>query len=204
MQNLIEKWRGHAAAGTPYFFGFCYFERKGLVTDYAEWIFQQYRNPEVIKKWDTAFRHHLAGEKEQGAIIQDMALAEMFITEKGIKIIHAGEALDGKMIDMGMLGGAFFQGRKDKDRLFQEKAGGKVWALLKGKPCEVVVVHIAGFYKNHIAGLCGWSWPVVKSFFRPNYRKNLKQLFWYGLNGFRFRRYLKKNYEELPLGDKER
>jgi hypothetical protein len=41
MESLIEKWRGHDAAGTPYFFGFCYFERQGLVTEYAEWIFMK-------------------------------------------------------------------------------------------------------------------------------------------------------------------
>ena len=201
MQSLIEKWRGHDAAGTPYFFGFCYFERKGLVTDYAEWIFQQYKSQAIMESW----KNLLEKSKSQGNAVNitDMFLAQKFITEKGIKMFNAGAVLDGKIIDMGMLGGAFLQGRKDKDRLFQEKASGKVWALLKGNLCEVVVVHIAGFYKNHIAGLCGWSWPVVKSFFRPNYRRNLKQLFWYGWNGFRFRRYLKKNYEELRLGSQE-
>ena len=201
MQSLIEKWRGRDAAGTPYFFGFCYFERKGLVTDYAEWILQQYKSQATMESW----KNLVEESKSQGNAVNitDMFFAQKFITEKGTKMFDAGAILDGKIIDMGMLGGAFLQGRKDKDRLFQEKASGMVWALLKGNPCEVVVVHIAGFYKNHIAGLCGWSWPVVKSFFRPNYRKNLKQLFWYGLNGFRFRRYLKKNYEELPFGSKE-
>ena len=201
MESLIEKWRGHDAAGTPYFFGFCYFERKGLVADYAEWILQQYKSQATMESW----KNLVEKSKSQGNAVNitDMTLAQMFITEKGIKMFDAGAALDGKMIDMGMLGGAFLQGRKDKDRLFQEKAGGKVWALLKGKSCEVVVVHIAGFYKNHISGLCGWSWHVVKSFFRPNYRRNLKQLFWYGWNGFRFRRYLKKNYEELRFGSQE-
>ena len=201
MQSLIEKWRGHDAAGTPYFFGFCYFERKGLVTDYAEWIFQQYKSQAIMESW----KNLLEKSKSQGNAVNitDMFLAQKFITEKGTKMFNAGAVLDGKIIDMGMLGGAFLQGRKDKDRLFQEKASGKVWALLKGNLCEVVVVHIAGFYKNHIAGLCGWSWPVLKSFFRPNYRRNLKQLFWYGLNGFRFRRYLKKNYEELQFGSKK-
>jgi len=201
MQGLTEKWRGHDAAGTPYFFGFCYFERKGLVTDYAEWILQQYKSQATMEKW----RNLVEKSKSQGNAVNitDMTLAQMFIEENRIKMLNAGAALDEKMIDMGMLGGAFLQGRKDKDRLFQEKAGGKVWTLLKGNACEVVIVHIAGFYKNHIAGLCGWSWPVLKSFFRPNYRRNLKQLFWYGLNGFRFRRYLKKNYEELQFGSKK-
>jgi hypothetical protein len=59
---------------------------------------------------------------------------------------------------------------------------------------------VAGFYKNHMPGLTGWSWAIFRSFFRPNYRKNIKQLFWYGLNGFRFRRYLNKNYQSTLRG----
>jgi hypothetical protein len=120
MESLIEKWRGHDAAGTPYFFGFCYFERKGLVKDYADWIFQQYKSQAIMESW----KNLLEKSKSQGNAVNitDMFLAQKFITEKGTKMFNAGAVLDGKIIDMGMLGGAFLQGRKDKDRLFQEKA----------------------------------------------------------------------------------
>jgi hypothetical protein len=71
-----------------------------------------------------------------------------------------------------------------------------------GVTVPLTAVHVAGFYKNHMPGLTGWSWPIFRSFFRPNYRKNIKQLFWYGLNGLWCRRYLKNNYEELRSGDR--
>ena len=190
--EILSKSRGYDAAGAPMFWAFCYFLKKNLVADFTDWIFQQYRNPEVIKKWDTAFRRHLAGEKERGAIIQDMALAKMFIEERGIRVLDLTQPTDGKIVDSGRLGGAFQQKRKDVDILFQQEAGGPVGTVLGGITLALTAVHVAGFYKNHIPGLTGWSWPVFRSFFRPNYRKNIKQLFWYGLNGFRFRRYLRR------------
>ena len=146
----------------------------------------------LLKKWDAAFRRHLAGEKEQGAIIQDMALAKMFIEERGIRVLDLTQPTDSKIVDSGRLGGAFQQKRKDVDILFQQEAGGAVETVLGGKTVPLAAVHVAGFYKNHIPALTGWSWPVVKSFFRPNYRRNIKQLFLYGMNGLRYRGYLRR------------
>lgn len=190
VREILSMGRGYDAAGAPMFWAFCYFIEKNLVADFTDWIFQQYRNLEVIKKWDTAFRHHLAGDKEQGAIIQDMALAKMFIEERGIRVLDLTQPTNGKIVDSGRLGGAFQQRRKGVDILFQQEAGGVVETVLGGKTVPLAAVHVAGFYKNHVPGLTGWSWPIFRSFFRPNYRKNIKQLFRYGLIGFRYRRYL--------------
>ena len=190
--EILFKSREYAAAGSPMFWAFCYFLKKNLVADFTDWIFQQYRNPAVIKKWDVAFRQHLAGEKEQGAIIQDMALAKMFIEERGIRVLDLTQPTGGKIVDSGRLGGAFQHKRKNVDILFQQEAGGAVETVLGGKTVPLAAVHVAGFYKNHMPGLTGWSWPILRSFFRPNYRKNIKQLFWYGLNGFRYRCYLRR------------
>jgi hypothetical protein len=200
--EILSKSRGYDAAGASMFWAFCYFLKKNLVADFTDWIIQQYRNPAMIKKWDAAFRRHLAGEKEQGAIIQDMALAKMFIEERGIRVLDLTQPTHGKIVDSGRLGGAFQQKRKDVDILFQQEAGGPVGTVIGGITLALTAVHVAGFYKNHMPGLTGWSWPIFRSFFRPNYRKNIKQLFWYGLNGFRFRQYLEKNYEELRFGNK--
>ena len=157
----------------------------------------------MVKKWDAAFRRHLAGEKEQAAIIQDMALARMFIEEKGMRVLDLTQSTNSKIVDSGRLGGAFQQKRKNVDILFQQEAGGADETVVGGKNVPLAAVHVAGFYKNHMPGLTGWSWATFCSFFRPNHRKNIKQLFWYGLNGFRYRRYLKKNYEELQFVSKE-
>ena len=192
IREILSRSRGYDAAGAPMFWAFCFFLKKNLVADFTDWIFQQYRNPEVIEKWEAAFRRHLAGEKEQAGIIQDMALAKMFIEEKGIRVLDLTQPANGKIVDSGRLGGAFQHGRKDVDILFQQEAGGAVETVLDGKTVPLAAVHVAGFYKNHMPGLTGWSWPIFRSFFRPNYRKNIKQLFWYGLNGFRYRCYLRR------------
>jgi hypothetical protein len=190
--EILSKSRGYDAAGAPMFWAFCYFLKKNLVADFTDWIFQQYRNPEVIKKWDTAFLRHLAGEKERGAIIQDMALAKMFIEEKRVRVLDLTQPTNSKIVDSGRLGGAFQHKRKDVDILFQQEAGGPVGTVIGGITLALTAVHVAGFYKNHMPGLTGWSWAIFRSFFRPNYRKNIKQLFWYGLNGFRYRCYLRR------------
>ena len=203
IREILSRSRGYDAAGAPMFWAFCFFLKKNLVADFTDWIFKQYRNPAVIEKWEAAFRRHLAGENKRGGLIQDMALAKMFIEEKGIRVLDLAQPAKGKMVDSGRLGGAFQHGRKEVDILFQQEAGGAVETVLGGKTVPLAAVHVAGFYKNHMPGLTGWSWAIFRSFFRPNYRKNIKQLFWYGLNGFRYRRYLKKNYEELQFGSKE-
>ena len=136
---------------------------------------------------------------------QDTAkrVAKMFIEERGIRVLDLTQPAHGKLVDSGRLGGAFQQKRKDVDILFQKEVGSTVETVVGGEIVRLAAVHVAGFYKNHMPGLTGWSWAIFRSFFRPNYRKNIKQLFWYGLNGFRYRRYLKKNYEELQFGSKE-
>ena len=190
--EILSTSRGYDAAGAPMFWAFCYFLRKNLAVDFAEWIFQQYQNPSVIEKWEKRFRRHLGGEKEQAGIIQDMALAKMFIEERGIRVLDLTQSTNGKIVDSGRWGGAFQHKRKDVDILFQQEAGGIVLAVGGGKTVPFAAVHVAGFYKNHIPGLTGWSWAIFRSFFRPNYRKNIKQLFRYGLNGFRYRCYLRR------------
>jgi hypothetical protein len=185
IREILLTTQGYDAAGAPMFWAFCFFLKKNLVGNFTDWIFQQYRNPAVIEKWRAAFRRHLAGEKEQAGIIQDMALAKMFIEEKGIRVLDLTQPANGKIVDSGRLGGAFQHGRKDVDILFQQE-------VIGGITLALAAVHVAGFYKNHIPGLTGWSWPIVKSFFRPNYRRNIKQLFLYGLNGLRYRGYLRR------------
>jgi len=190
--EILPKCKGYDAAGAPMFWAFCYFLKKNLVADFTDWIFQQYRNPTVIKKWDAAFRRHLAGEKEQAAIIEDMALAKMFIEEREIRVLDLTHPTNGKIVDSGRFGGAFQHKKKDVDILFQQEAGGPVETVVAGRTVLLAAVHAAGFYKNHVPGLTGWSWVIFRSFFRPNYRRNIKQLFWYGLNGFRYRCYLRR------------
>ena len=188
------EWNDHDAAGAPLFWNFCFFKKRKLVEDYAAWILKQYHNPSTLNRWRTLF------EEGRGFKIQDMALANFFVKETGISVLDVSAPDGGKVVDTGKWGGAFLQGKKRINIVSQRKKGGKIHVLTGQGPIQLRAIHVQGFYKNHVAGLTGWSWPVLKSFFRPNYRKNFKQLFWYGLNGFCYRRYLNKNYQRTVRG----
>jgi hypothetical protein len=85
------------------------------------------------------------------------------------------------------------------DILIQAHPGSVVSTIQGGERIDLTAVHVNGYYKNHMPGLTGWSGAVVRSFFRPNYRRNLKQLCLYLWNGWRFRNYLRRNHSKyLP------
>lgn len=203
VRKLFERCRGYDAGGTPIFTGLCAFLKKNLVPDFADWILEQYRNPTVVQAWERRFQRHMGGERDEGAVIQDMALAIMFIEERGIRVLDLTQPKEGKMVDSGQFGRAFQHGTKETDILIQAHPGSVVSTIQGGERIDLTAVHVNGYYKNHMPGLTGWSGAVVRSFFRPNYRRNLKQLCIYLWNGFRFRHYLRKNYE-MHLGLRKR
>jgi hypothetical protein len=203
VRKLFERCRGYDAGGTPIFTGLCAFLKKNLVPDFADWILEQYRNPAVVQAWERRFQRHMGGERDEGAVIQDMALAMMFIQEKGIRVLDLTQPKQGKMVDSGQFGRAFQHGTKEIDILIQAHPGSVVSTIQGGKRIDLTAVHVNGYYKNHMPGLTGWSRAVFRSFFRPNYRRNLQQLCIYLWNGFRFRHYLRKNYE-IHLGLRKR
>lgn len=203
VRKLFERCRGYDAGGTPIFTGLCAFLKKNLVPDFADWILEQYRNPTVVQAWERRFQRHMGGERDEGAVIQDMALAIMFIEERGIRVLDLTQPKEGKMVDSGQFGRAFQHGTKETDILIQAHPGSVVSTIQGGERIDLTAVHVNGYYKNHMPGLTGWSGAAVRSFFRPNYRRNLKQLCIYLWNGFRFRHYLRKNYE-MHLGLRKR
>jgi hypothetical protein len=190
---LFERCHGYDAGGTPIFTGLCAFLKKDLVSDFADWILEQYRDPAVVQAWERRFQKHMEGERDEGAVIQDMALAMMFIRERRIRVLNLTQPKQGKMVDSGQFGRAFQHGTKETDIMIQAQPGAVVSTIQGGERIDLTAVHVNGYYKNHMPGLTGWTGAVICSFFRPNYRRNLKQLCIYLWNGFRFRYYLKKN-----------
>lgn len=123
--ELFERCRGYDAGGTPIFTGLCAFIKKNLVPNFADWILKQYRNPVVVQAWERKFQRHRQGERDEGAVVQDMALAIMFIREKGIRVLDLTQPKDGKMVDSGQFGRAFQHGTKETDILIQAQTGGR-------------------------------------------------------------------------------
>jgi hypothetical protein len=99
------------------------------------------------------------------------------------------------MVDSGKWGGSYMQGRASTDRLCQRAVGETVRIWNSSGWLQLSAVHVQGNDKSHIPGLTGWAFPIVCSFWRPNFRRNLKYLIKYAWNGRLFRRYLKKNEE---------
>lgn len=194
LRGIFAQCRGYDAGGAPSFFGFCAFRKKNLVPDFADWILEQYGNPAVMRAWGGRFEAYRRGKKDPGAVIQDMALAQMFIDERGVRVLDLAVPQNGKMVDSGHYGRAFQHGTQEEDILIQARPGGPVSTMLHGKRVDLLAVHVNGYYKNHLPGITGWSGPVVRSFFRPNYRRNLKQLCLYLWRGWRFRNYLRRNH----------
>ena len=192
---LLPQWRGYDAAGAPLFYSFCHFFRAGLVEEFAEWILDQYRNPKVMKQWASEFDAYISSGGKQGSIIQDMALADRFVQTKGVRMLDVTQPANGKMVDSGKWGGSYMQGRASTDRLCQRAVGETVRIWNSSGWLQLSAVHVQGNDKSHIPGLTGWAFPIVRSFWRPNFRRNLKFLIKYAWNGILFRRYLKKNEE---------
>jgi len=192
---LLPQWRGYDAAGAPLFYSFCHFFRAGLVEEFAEWILDQYRNPKVMKQWAIEFDAYISSGGKEGSIIQDMAIADRFVQTKGIRMLDVTQPANGKMVDSGKWGGSYMQGRASTDRLCQRAVGETVRIWNSSGWLQLSAVHVQGNDKSHIPGLTGWAFPIVCSFWRPNFRRNLKFLIKYAWNGRLFRCYLKKNEE---------
>jgi hypothetical protein len=191
LRDYLPTWRGWDAAGAPLFYSFCFFPRPRLVIEFADWILGQYRDPKVIRLWEIRFQRHRKGIRQDAGIIQDMELCRLFVEAASLRILDVTQVnQNGWLVDTGKWGGAFLQGRASQDRLAQRKPGRNVEAREWGAMLRFLALHVQGFDKSHISGFTGWSRPVWRAFFRPNYRKNLKYLLRYLWNGARCRFWL--------------
>ena len=188
--KFLPWWRKFDAAGAPLFYSFCFFARPGLVEEFSGWILGRYRCAETQAAWARRFDRYRRGEPEDAGIIHDMALSSLFVKEKKIQVLDVTRPAEGGLVDSGQWGGAYRQGRAEIHRLQQKQAGGKVLAQVDDRWLPMPAVHLQGFYKSHISGLTGWSWPALRSFFRGPWGRNLKSILPHWWQGWRFRRYL--------------
>jgi len=100
--------------------------------------------------------------------------------------------------DDGFFGSSYRYNSKEFSRLAQKEAGGVVsfWDGLRYR--RLWGLHFGGHQKNQIPGFTGWSPAVFRSFFRPNYRRNLKWLLQYLGNGWACRGRLRRQSRKGP------
>jgi len=165
--------------GTPHLFGLAFFPDADWVHRLCAWILDLYRNESRF----LAVKSQLASE---GWGLQEMGLIRAFCREVGIHVESRAwqQNPENACFDNGHFGSSYQHNREVFDSLRQARAGGPVIGWDGQRHRQLLGLHFGGNNKSQIPGFTGWSPAVIRAFFRPNYRKNLKylcQYLWHGL-----------------------
>lgn len=192
-------WFAEEAAGTPLFWGFCYFRSADLVHGFCDWLLELYR---AEKRFEAMLARYRA--MGPGAGLQEMSFIREYIAERGVRVAPLDWAHQSapECFDDCYFGCSYFDHPRDFDRLRQDSPGGAVNLQTEGRKRRLLGLHFQGHRKRQIPGFTGWSPAVVRAFFRPNLRRNLRHLLQYFGEGRRCRRLLGRPAErdrEPPL-----
>jgi hypothetical protein len=178
--------------GTPHLFGLAFFPDADLVRRLCAWILDLYRNESRF----LSVKSQLASE---GWGLQEMGLILAFCREEGIHVEsrawqqNPGDAC----FDNGHFGSSYQHNRGVFESLRQEEPGGPVTGWDGQQRRRLLGLHFGGNQKCQIPGFTGWCPAVIRAFFRPNYRRNLKHLCQYLWHGIRCRSQLARS-EPIP------
>lgn len=188
-----DRWISEEAAGTPLFWGFAYFRSPRPIHDFCQWLLELYRDEPRF----TAMRRRY---EEAGSGLQEMGFIREFCRESSLPIRNLSwrDTREPVTFDDGFFGSSFHYHPKDFSGLCQQEAGGPVWTETEGQRRTFLGMHFIGHSKNQIPGFTGWFGAVARSFFRPNYRRNLKWLCQYAWVGHRCRRQLQRQAAKGP------
>lgn len=178
--------------GTPYLFGLSLIPDAKLVHRLCAWILDLYQSePRFL-----AVKKELESE---GWGMQEMGLILSFCREQGIQVENRTwqQSTTEACFDNGHFGSSYKHNRRVFDSLRQASAGGPVTGWDGKRRRRLSGLHFGGNNKSQIPGFTGWSPAVIRSFFRPNYRRNLKYLCQYLWNGSRCRSQLARS-EPVP------
>lgn len=171
-------WKGGGPCGTPDLFGLGYFPAASLIGDLCKWILDLYQNDERFAAMRDRFQK--AGEG-----LQEMGLIREFCLCEGVPVrkLTWRHSEMNPCFDDGFFGSSYRYNSQEFSRLAQKEAGGAV-SVWDGR-CNrrFLGLHFGGHQKNQIPGFTGLTPAVIRSFFRPNYRRNLKWLLQYLWNG---------------------
>jgi len=171
-----EEWRAEEVAGTPLFWGFAYFRTPRPIHDFCGWLLRLYKDEDRFMAMRKRY-------EQKGSNLQEMSFIREFCQEASLPV-RSLSWCDGRepaTFDDGFFGSSFHYHPEDFSGIRQASVGGPVWIRADGGPRRLLGVHFVGHSKNQIPGFTGWTPAVARSFFRPNYRRNLKwmiQYFW--------------------------
>ena len=175
-------WLDRPAAGTPSFWGFCYFRTPKPVHEFCQWLLELYNE-------EGRFQEMLARYRAMGPGhgLQEMSYIQEYCREKKLSV----EPLDWRhspsrdCFDDCYFGCSYFDHPSDFHRLSQTAPGGHVFLESDKGPRRLLGLHFQGHRKRQIPGFTGWNPLMVKSLLRPNYRRNIRHLLQYGVEGWR-------------------
>jgi len=187
------EWEKSGPCGTPGLFGLGYFPDAGLIGDLCNWILGLYQNDERFAAMRDRF--HQAGEG-----LQEMGLIREFCRSEGVPVrkLSWRQSEMNPCFDDGFFGSSYRYNSKEFSRLMQKKAGGAVSVWDGRRDRRLLGLHFGGHQKNQIPGFTGWTPAVIRAFFRPNYRRNLKWLLQYFWNGCACRARLQRQSRKGP------
>lgn len=193
LSEFESEWKGKSPGGTPDLFGLGYFPEASLIGVLCSWILELYQDDGRF----TAMRDRFHQAREG---LQEMGLIREFCRTEGVpvrKLTWRQPEMD-SCFDDGFFGSSYRYNSKEFSRLAQKEAGGVVsfWDGLRYR--RLWGLHFGGHQKNQIPGFTGWSPAVFRSFFRPNYRRNLKWLLQYLGNGWACRGRLRRQSRKGP------
>lgn len=185
------KWLAHPAVGTPSLWGFCYLRSASIVHRFCEWLMELYRD-------EVRFGAMLA--RYQGIGLGDMSLLLEYCQDEKLDVTKMDweHSTERECFDDCYYGCSYFDHTRDFDRLRQDRPGGPVHLQAEGGTRRLLGLHFQGHRKRQIPGFTGWDPAVLRAFFRPNLRRNLRHLLQYFWEGRRCRRLLGRPPERVP------
>lgn len=180
---------GGELAGLPHLYGTCYCPEAGVVRRLADWILEQYENPERLHFWTNRFEKFRRGQPG-GLVVHDMALITEFESEQGLRLRDLREPCGRWLVDGGAGGGAFLQKKKNAPKIWRSAPDRQIRVRCPAGEFQLAILHLQGNDKSHAAGVTGWRPALALAFFRPSLRRNLKYLCKYFYHGARYHRYL--------------
>jgi hypothetical protein len=180
LASFLPAWQTYDVAGAPGLFGMCYYTRPGLVGEFCDFILERYNDAAQIDAWGAGW--HAPGPGEQRVAVNDMLLAQMFLKRTGLRYQDLREPRDGVAFNPN-----FLLSEQECLRVLRHPARPGVYAEMKGQLVQTPCLHFVGWSKRFESAFVDWSWPLVRSFLKPNYRRNLKKLLQHYYFGRKFR-----------------
>jgi hypothetical protein len=183
-------WLNHEAAGTPSFWGFCYFRTAEPVHQFCRWLLELYGQ-------EDRFQSMLARCQAMGSGLQEMSYIEEYCREKNLSVapLDWRHTSSPDCFDDCYYGCSYFDHPAGFRRLRQTAPGGHVLLETERGPRRLLGLHFQGHRKRHIPGFTGWSRQMVQSLIRPNYRRNIRHLCQYAWEGWRCQLQLRRSWD---------